>query len=223
MNPKHKSKQQDARIIRRILSKVSGSLVREKTFQTIRSRGKRTLAKNRTQNNKQRTAKQQTKQKTVKQDFNHHTTKDESSIRTARTRMEDPDIPIAYGTPIGPPITTYVQPTDPIMATAPPVRDIRSATAMNGGSSRVMLPNSGQEPIPLSDASCQALLEQGFTLGLATALSRNKFAIPLTIWVVDNSGSMSHRDGHRLVATKHHELKQVSCTRWTELQQTGKR
>ncbi|KAK1743720.1 hypothetical protein QTG54_005317 [Skeletonema marinoi] len=41
---------------------------------------------------------------------------------------------------------------------------------------------------------------------------------PLRIWVVDNSGSMQHTDGHRFVETKRQQdVKIVSCSRWDEI------
>lgn len=52
--------------------------------------------------------------------------------------------------------------------------------------------------LPKHDA-CQATLngheikrlkEQGYTDGLALALSQNNLAFPLRIWIIDNSGSM---------------------------------
>jgi Mg-chelatase subunit ChlD len=64
------------------------------------------------------------------------------------------------------------------------------------------------------------LKEQGFTKGLAAALSRKAVAFPLTIWVVDNSGSMSNRDGHRIVAGKNGSMSVVPSTRWREIVQT---
>jgi Mg-chelatase subunit ChlD len=73
----------------------------------------------------------------------------------------------------------------------------------------------------LSEKSIQMLRDQGFTRGFAEALSRNKQAFPLSIWIVDNSGSMASRDGHRLIeANNKDQVKLVSCTRWAELQQT---
>uniref|UniRef100_A0A7S3DN03 VWFA domain-containing protein n=1 Tax=Entomoneis paludosa TaxID=265537 RepID=A0A7S3DN03_9STRA len=124
--------------------------------------------------------------------------------------MADPDIPIAYGTPIAPPITP----------SAPPDRNLQSATQINGGrSSRILLPR--QEFTELDERQIQMLMDQGYTRGLAESLRRNKLALPLSIWIVDNSGSMNHRDGHRIVETsKQNQVKFVNCTRWAEMQQT---
>jgi hypothetical protein len=49
------------------------------------------------------------------------------------------------------------------------------------------------------DAISKPLLEQGFTNGLIEALMVNRQAFAQSIWVVDNSGSMQTRDGHRIV------------------------
>lgn len=122
--------------------------------------------------------------------------------------MADTDIPVAYGTP--------VPPTAPM---APPVRDLHAARTANGGSSRVGLRADASQGI--SNDCYRELKAQGYTQGLAQALAKNKQALPLSIWVVDNSGSMSHQDGNRLVSTgKKHEVRMVSCTRWKELQET---
>ena len=84
-----------------------------------------------------------------------------------------------------------------------------------------MLPKqSGVRP-QLDERTWKILESQGFTRGLAEALFLNKLAFPLSIWIVDNSGSMNTRDGHRLVETKRqNEVKLVDCTRWAEMQQT---
>lgn len=126
----------------------------------------------------------------------------------------DTDIPMAYGTAI---------PMAVPKASAPPAHtyDLRTATSINGGrSSRVLLPNQNEKP-RLTNEMRKALKDQGYTEGLAEALIKNKIAFPLSIWVVDNSGSMANRDGHRIVETAaKSNIKLVSCTRWAEMQQT---
>jgi hypothetical protein len=83
----------------------------------------------------------------------------------------------------------------------------------------VLLPK--QKSKVMKDPEIRALIEQGFTRGLAEAMTNNNAAFPLRIWVVDNSGSMSKSDGHRMVETKKkNDVKIVSCTRWTEIQET---
>jgi hypothetical protein len=137
----------------------------------------------------------------------------------------EPVIPIAYGTPVSSP---YAPP-----ATAPEyVYDRQTAPVINNGggsSARVMLPPDPAQPLnngatTLSESTIRALTDQGYTKGLIEALGKNKLAFPLSLWIVDNSGSMATRDGHRLVdnnkskATNH--VKFVDCTRWAEMQQT---
>jgi hypothetical protein len=136
--------------------------------------------------------------------------------------MTEPDIPIAYGTPIYPqPIAAPTTPPESSSSIASH-HDLRTATAVNGGSSsRVFLPRNGQENAKMSESTIKSLLEQGYTRGLAEALRKNKLAFPLSIWVIDNSGSMATRDGHRLVETPaQNKVKFVACTRWAEMQQT---
>jgi hypothetical protein len=88
-----------------------------------------------------------------------------------------------------------------------------------GRSSRVVMPKQKSKVMTASEIG--ALREQGFTAGLARAMTQNNAAFPLRIWVVDNSGSMNKADGHRLVESKSRkEVKVVPCTRWTEIQQT---
>lgn len=88
-----------------------------------------------------------------------------------------------------------------------------------GRSSRVNLPTATS--YKLREDEIIALQEQGFPRGLAKSLTDNSAAFPLRIWVVDNSGSMSNKDGHRIVETTNRkDLKLVDCTRWSEIQQT---
>ena len=88
-----------------------------------------------------------------------------------------------------------------------------------GRSSRVIMPK--QTSKVMSGTDIQALRDQGFSTGLARAMTANNAAFPLRIWVVDNSGSMNTSDGHRMVESKsRQEVKIVPCTRWTEIQQT---
>lgn len=147
-----------------------------------------------------------------------------SSNNNNKTTM-DTDIPIVTGTPLPPPVTPHMN-YDPT-ATATPVGatgrpSLHTATAINGGrSSRFSLPTDGQENILLSNQTVRSLRDQGFTAGLAQALQTNKRAFPLSIWIVDNSGSMAQRDGHRFVeTTRNSSVKVVECTRWAEMQQT---
>jgi hypothetical protein len=73
----------------------------------------------------------------------------------------------------------------------------------------------------LSHHEIESLKAQGYTSGLINAISRNCMTFPLRIWVVDNSGSMSIHDGHRMVETKSkNDVKFVTCTRWAEIRET---
>jgi Mg-chelatase subunit ChlD len=127
------------------------------------------------------------------------------------------DFPIAYGTvvPLAPPDQkqqNYQQQTQQQQPQQP-----QRPTLTNGRSQRVMLPRG--DTTQISSACLNVLKDQGFTSGLADALQTNKRAFPLSIWVVDNSGSMMARDGHRILETKG-KLQFASCTRWAEMQQT---
>ena len=75
--------------------------------------------------------------------------------------------------------------------------------------------------VGLDNLQLDQLHKQGYTKGLAQALSENCTSFPLRIWIVDNSGSMNMCDGQKLVATaSSSEVKSVSCTRWKEIQET---
>ena len=128
--------------------------------------------------------------------------------------MADSSIPLAYGTAV-----PMAAPTAPVMADGRPTL----TSAATGRSARVLLPS--QEAQPLSQSAMAVLKEQGFTAGLAESLNVNKRAFPLSIWVVDNSGSMATNDGHRIVEqtgrnSNSGSLKFVQCSRWREMQQT---
>eukprot|EP00816_Leptocylindrus_hargravesii_P009996 CAMPEP_0196812126 /NCGR_PEP_ID=MMETSP1362-20130617/20250_1 /TAXON_ID=163516 /ORGANISM="Leptocylindrus danicus, Strain CCMP1856" /LENGTH=412 /DNA_ID=CAMNT_0042187555 /DNA_START=73 /DNA_END=1311 /DNA_ORIENTATION=+ len=75
---------------------------------------------------------------------------------------------------------------------------------------------------PANDAAIiNQLQSQGFPKGLIQALLKNRLVFPLTVWVIDNSGSMACADGQRLVETSSpDDVQLVSCTRWSELEQT---
>jgi Mg-chelatase subunit ChlD len=68
----------------------------------------------------------------------------------------------------------------------------------------------------------QDLKAQGFTNGLIESLTRSNDAFPLRIWVVDNSGSMTTPDGHRLYQTPDNRVRLLDCSRWAEIQNTVK-
>jgi len=80
----------------------------------------------------------------------------------------------------------------------------------------------GKDSRKMDSEHLDLLFQQGFSTGLAKALSTNALSFDHRIWVVDNSGSMQIGDGHRIVkATKSKsgmDFNSVSCTRWEELQ-----
>jgi hypothetical protein len=63
------------------------------------------------------------------------------------------------------------------------------------------------------------LIKEGYSTGLALALSENAARYDFRYWLVDNSGSMQIGDGHRIV-WKGGKAKPVACTRWEEITQT---
>mmetsp|Transcript_45835 Transcript_45835/g.96211 ORF Transcript_45835/g.96211 Transcript_45835/m.96211 type:complete len:366 (+) Transcript_45835:693-1790(+) len=65
------------------------------------------------------------------------------------------------------------------------------------------------------------LIREGYSTGLALALSDNASRYDFRFWVVDNSGSMQIGDGHRIVR-KDGKSKAVACTRWEEIKETVK-
>jgi hypothetical protein len=63
------------------------------------------------------------------------------------------------------------------------------------------------------------LRQQGFSLGLARALTSNADSFDQRLWVVDNSGSMQIGDGHRVVEADG-KITMLPVSRWEELQDT---
>lgn len=63
------------------------------------------------------------------------------------------------------------------------------------------------------------LRSQGFTLGLARTLIQNSDSFPVRIWLVNNSDTMNHADGHLVVQSKEppFSIRNVDCTRWEEV------
>jgi hypothetical protein len=122
--------------------------------------------------------------------------------------MADPNIPIAIAAPVEP-IQSYVVP-----------ESTRPSILAKGRSQRVFVSKSEPSSKELSNTEISTLHAQGYSNGLIQALSRNTLAFPIRIWVVDNSGSMSMGDGHRIVeTTKANNVRVIQCSRWTELQE----
>jgi len=131
----------------------------------------------------------------------------------------DTDIPVYM--PTGAPVIVAATPVKP--SAVPGAVAVAQAAPRpgltKGRSSRVALPT--QQSYKLQSNEIATLRQQGFTTGLAHAMTQNNASFALRLWVVDNSGSMNKSDGHRIVTTsKNHNVRLVPCTRWTELQQT---
>ncbi len=86
-----------------------------------------------------------------------------------------------------------------------------------------------EHPLPvrdptISDSQMQVLESQGYTKGLAKALSQSISDFALRIWVIDNSGSMANNDGQKLISERQtrsgHGFRSVQCSRWSEIQET---
>eukprot|EP00814_Leptocylindrus_danicus_P013619 CAMPEP_0116006106 /NCGR_PEP_ID=MMETSP0321-20121206/1537_1 /TAXON_ID=163516 /ORGANISM="Leptocylindrus danicus var. danicus, Strain B650" /LENGTH=378 /DNA_ID=CAMNT_0003474609 /DNA_START=131 /DNA_END=1267 /DNA_ORIENTATION=+ len=75
---------------------------------------------------------------------------------------------------------------------------------------------------PDNETIFKQLRSQGFPKGLIEQLLLNTKAIPLRIWIVDNSGSMTYDDGQCIIDDKtiRNGLKLVPCTRWKEIVET---
>jgi len=120
--------------------------------------------------------------------------------------------PIPYATPVP-------------FATAPSVRhgfDRMTSTSMgldgSAPTAPVAPPRNSEK---ITESQIDRLKQQGYTRGLAESIGENNDAFALRIWIVDNSGSMAHPDGHRFIETnKSSNLKVASCTRWKEIQET---
>mmetsp|Transcript_27173 Transcript_27173/g.44910 ORF Transcript_27173/g.44910 Transcript_27173/m.44910 type:complete len:397 (+) Transcript_27173:237-1427(+) len=89
-----------------------------------------------------------------------------------------------------------------------------------GRSHRVVVPQNPSSK-QLNSNEIQTLQAQGYTSGLIQSIARNNMTFPLRIWVVDNSGSMSINDGHRMVETGNNkDVRFVDCSRWAEIKET---
>jgi len=92
-----------------------------------------------------------------------------------------------------------------------PLTDLHGPMGTRGGNSR-----------PMSQEQYNKLLNEGYSTGLANALSENQSRYDFRFWVVDNSGSMQIGDGHRLVKKDGEKQKAIPCTRWEEIKETVK-
>ena len=119
----------------------------------------------------------------------------------------------AYAVPVAVPLPI----DNDINVAAPPAR---FGGLGKKGQSSYKLPSSRGNGVfePVQEEQVQNLVKQGYTRGLATSIAQTIKNFPLRIWVIDNSGSMQHTDGHRFVETrKHQDVKVVNCSRWDEI------
>ncbi|KAL7566986.1 hypothetical protein ACA910_019915 [Epithemia clementina (nom. ined.)] len=141
--------------------------------------------------------------------------------------MADPDnIPMANAIPIPPPIlpSHLQQQQNPVRNnhghSSFPQSSLPSPTAPTFNDDDAAAAHGSRGPVDTQQHAIERLIEQGFTRGLAEAVQQSKQVFQLSIWIVDNSGSMQHVDGNRIVQLPNGQLKLVQCTRWTEMQQT---
>jgi len=115
---------------------------------------------------------------------------------------------VAVADPIPVPYDNLSQLRPPV-ATAVPVS---SFSVKQGGNT-----NGARSSLPSFDI--EKLKRQGFTEGMAKSLGKNKESFPVRFWIIDNSGSMSIQDGHRIVETDN-KVQFVNCSRWEEIVET---
>jgi len=77
--------------------------------------------------------------------------------------------------------------------------------------------SSNQKSCDLTEEQIHSLQQKGFTRGLAKSLGPNLEIFPKRFWVVDNSYSMTTRDGHRLELANNSTIRDIPCTRWDEI------
>jgi len=66
----------------------------------------------------------------------------------------------------------------------------------------------------------ESMKGQGYTEGLIQSIIRSNEAFPVRFWVVDNSGSMTTFDGHKIHQLPGNQIKLLNCSRWAEIQDT---
>jgi hypothetical protein len=81
------------------------------------------------------------------------------------------------------------------------------------------VPQVAAPPSEIPESILKRLVDQGFTHSLARSLDETKRAFALRIWVIDNSGSMRKRDGHRIVNNGKSDVFMVDCSRWEEIRE----
>eukprot|EP00591_Stephanopyxis_turris_P009048 CAMPEP_0195517908 /NCGR_PEP_ID=MMETSP0794_2-20130614/11816_1 /TAXON_ID=515487 /ORGANISM="Stephanopyxis turris, Strain CCMP 815" /LENGTH=409 /DNA_ID=CAMNT_0040646785 /DNA_START=266 /DNA_END=1495 /DNA_ORIENTATION=+ len=96
----------------------------------------------------------------------------------------------------------------------------KSNVASDATSNMNFIISNGHDEKEITEDQVSTLKQQGFTTGLANAISENCNVFPLRMWVVDNSGSMNTADGHRILETvNQNNMKIVNSTRWEEIKE----
>jgi hypothetical protein len=83
----------------------------------------------------------------------------------------------------------------------------------------VSVPQVVAPPSEIPENILKSLVNQGFTHSLARSLNETKQAFALRIWVIDNSGSMTTRDGHQIIDNGKSDVFMVDCSRWEEIRE----
>jgi hypothetical protein len=81
----------------------------------------------------------------------------------------------------------------------------------------ICVPQFAAPPSKIPESILKRLVDQGFTHSLAQSLNETKRAFALRIWVIDNSGSMRTKDGHRIVNNGKSDVYMINCSRWEEI------
>lgn len=82
------------------------------------------------------------------------------------------------------------------------------------------LNNRNHDPNSQHEERIQILQSQGFPVGLASLLLQHTHEFPIRIWLIDNSGTMHHNDGHIVTQNSDGKVVLVDCSRWQEVSST---
>ena len=70
-----------------------------------------------------------------------------------------------------------------------------------------------------TEEGIETLRARGFPPGLVSSVQKSVDAYPCRFWIIDNSGSMNHSDGKRLIQSGT-KLVSIGSTRWAEIGDT---
>mmetsp|Transcript_24810 Transcript_24810/g.56549 ORF Transcript_24810/g.56549 Transcript_24810/m.56549 type:complete len:346 (-) Transcript_24810:238-1275(-) len=70
-----------------------------------------------------------------------------------------------------------------------------------------------------TEEGIETLRARGFPPGLVSSVQKSVDAFPCRFWIIDNSGSMNHSDGKRLIQSGT-KLVSIGSTRWAEIGDT---